>query len=141
MARFVCILLNVCLLAQTALASQNPTETPPPTATPTTLPSTLGPGDGTPAPLLDPLGLVLTVMKRRRALDAPGEFKCLVGDDTYYRDLNTGLKDVFGIPRRNPSKGEKRWAVVGAVVGYSCAAIAAAEALDLVPGRKGEKKR
>ncbi len=129
-------MLCACLAAGALHAAPTPTSTPGWTPTATVSPvvpigSTL---------MLDPIGLALGAMKAERSTDAARDFKFLVGDDAYYLDLNRGLDNALGLARREPTDAEKRWAIVGAAVGYSCAAIAAAEATGLIPDKKRKRK-
>jgi len=61
-------------------------------------------------------------------------------DENYYLRLNSKLSPLFTDPRPKPTTSEKVWGIVGQAVKYSCAAIAAEQALEAV-GKKKKTRR
>lgn len=136
-------LLLLCVLSSSWVqGAENPPATAPsPSPSPTVVvtPSST-PGRAAPGKtyMLDRVGLALGVFGKIGS-DSGKRAKYLAGSDGYYEDLNRRLDDVLGIPRHEPTEAEKTWAVVGQAVGYSCAAIAAAQVLDEALGKRKKK--
>ena len=76
-------------------------------------------------------------LKTGRDLETP----FLLRDKTYYDHLNDDLSASFKNPSPTPTSDQKIWGTLAGIASYSCAGIAAAQSLGVIPSGKNKDKK